>query len=86
LPLVYGKDAGGREVVTSSYGLDVLAELYAETGEVDKAGEALDQLATKWDPIRAGYWNYRKSLLSKGVEQPGIQAEARTGGEVVASA
>lgn len=28
-----------------------------------QAGRALDLLANKFDPIRANYWNYRKSLL-----------------------
>lgn len=34
----------------------------AQEGKV-KAGAALDLLANKYDPIRANYWNYRKSLL-----------------------
>jgi protein farnesyltransferase/geranylgeranyltransferase type-1 subunit alpha len=86
LPLVYGTSSDGKDIVTSSYGLDVLAELYAEIGEVEKAEEALDQLARKWDPIREGYWKYRKNLLGKSGEKSGIQPEARVGGEVAASA
>ena len=37
-----------------------------------KAGVALDLLADKYDPIRANYWNYRKSLLGLGKETAAV--------------
>lgn len=50
--------------VRSGYALDVLAEVYAaEEGKEEEAVKALDLLATRYDVIRAGYWNYRKGLL-----------------------
>jgi protein farnesyltransferase/geranylgeranyltransferase type-1 subunit alpha len=50
--------------VHSSHALDLLADIYAEDQNTkEKAREALDLLATKYDPIRKQYWNYRKSLL-----------------------
>ncbi|KAI9818092.1 MAG: CAAX geranylgeranyltransferase alpha subunit [Pycnora praestabilis] len=52
--------------VRSSHALDFLADMYGENGkEKDKASAALDLLAYRYDPIRANYWNYRKSLLAE---------------------
>lgn len=52
------------EQIRSSYALDLLADAYAEdrarTADADKA---LRLLATRYDPIRANYWNYRRTLL-----------------------
>jgi protein farnesyltransferase/geranylgeranyltransferase type-1 subunit alpha len=48
----------------------VLAEIFAqEDGKTEEAVKALDLLARKYDPIRANYWNYRKSLLPDQVLQ-----------------
>jgi protein farnesyltransferase/geranylgeranyltransferase type-1 subunit alpha len=52
-----GKD--DSEDVKSSHALDLLAEIYAEQGQNDKAALALRRLAEKWDKIRAGYWEWR---------------------------
>ena len=50
--------------ICSSHALDVLADIYAEqAGKKKEAEKALDLLASKYDPIRAGYWNWRKSRL-----------------------
>lgn len=50
--------------VCSSHALDLLADIYAEEdNKKEEAKKALDLLATKYDPIRAHYWNYRKGLL-----------------------
>lgn len=50
--------------VCSSHALDLLADIYAEEeNKKEDAGKALDLLAARYDPIRANYWNYRKSLL-----------------------
>jgi protein farnesyltransferase/geranylgeranyltransferase type-1 subunit alpha len=57
----------GQKKVKSSYALDVLAGLYAETGQVDEACNALDLLADVYDPIREGYWHYRKELAKAQV-------------------
>lgn len=52
--------------IYSSHALDLLADIYAEESDgVEKARTALDLLATKYDPIRAHYWNYRKTLLGQ---------------------
>lgn len=59
-------DLGKAEGVRSSHALDLLADILAEEKEADgkvKAKEALDLLATRYDPIRKNYWEYRKSLL-----------------------
>ena len=57
--------------VYSSHALDLLADIYAaeEDGKAE-AEKALDLLATRYDPIRANYWKYRKGLL----EQPAAAA------------
>jgi protein farnesyltransferase/geranylgeranyltransferase type-1 subunit alpha len=50
--------------VRSSHALDMLADILAkEEGKSEEAVKALDLLATKYDPIRENYWNYRKTLL-----------------------
>jgi protein farnesyltransferase/geranylgeranyltransferase type-1 subunit alpha len=51
------------EEVKSSHALDLLAEVYAEKGETEKATLALKRLADKWDRIRAGYWDWRRREL-----------------------
>jgi protein farnesyltransferase/geranylgeranyltransferase type-1 subunit alpha len=52
--------------VYSSHALDLLADIYAEEKDSkDEAEKALDLLATRYDPIRANYWNFRKSLLGQ---------------------
>jgi protein farnesyltransferase/geranylgeranyltransferase type-1 subunit alpha len=53
----------GETTVRSSYALDVLAMLYAEAGQTQEACDALDKLAEKYDPIRSGYWMYRKRQI-----------------------
>jgi protein farnesyltransferase/geranylgeranyltransferase type-1 subunit alpha len=57
-----GRD-GQEEKVRSTHALDCLAEIFAMRGDRQMAGLALDRLAERWDPIRTGYWQYRKSLL-----------------------
>jgi protein farnesyltransferase/geranylgeranyltransferase type-1 subunit alpha len=60
-------DLDRPDEVYSSHALDLLADIYAEEeNSKAEAGKALDLLATKYDPIRANYWNFRKDLL----EQP----------------
>lgn len=53
----------GAEKVTSTHGLELLAEIYAEKGETDKADLALRRLGEKWDRIRLGYWQWRRQML-----------------------
>jgi protein farnesyltransferase/geranylgeranyltransferase type-1 subunit alpha len=60
-------DLDRPDEVYSSHALDLLADIYAEEeNSKAEAEKALDLLATKYDPIRANYWNFRKDLL----EQP----------------
>lgn len=57
--------------IYSSHALDLLADIYAEEeNSKDEAEKALDLLATRYDPIRANYWNFRKGLL----DQPKVAA------------
>jgi protein farnesyltransferase/geranylgeranyltransferase type-1 subunit alpha len=50
--------------ITSSHALDLLADIYAEEGnKKEEAARVLDMLAQTYDPIRANYWNFRKSQL-----------------------
>ncbi|USW57599.1 hypothetical protein Slin15195_G109180 [Septoria linicola] len=57
-------DLSKPEGVRSSHALDLLADVLAEEEDgKQKAGEALDLLAIRYDPIRKNYWEYRKSLL-----------------------
>ena len=52
------------DAVRSSYALDFIAEiLVEEKGNKQQAAVALDMLATKYDPIRKNYWEYRKGML-----------------------
>ncbi|KAM0328506.1 hypothetical protein ACHAQA_004913 [Verticillium albo-atrum] len=51
------------EDVRSSHALDFLADVHAEKGDKEEAAKCLDRLAEKWDPVRAGYWQYRKKQL-----------------------
>ncbi|KAI1816736.1 prenyltransferase alpha subunit [Poronia punctata] len=53
----------GKERVRSSHALDLLADIYKEAGEKEKADLCLRRLAEKWDRIREGYWSYRRRLL-----------------------
>ncbi|KAM3415046.1 hypothetical protein BST61_g10181 [Cercospora zeina] len=72
-------DLNRAEGVRSSHALDLLADVLAE--EVNgkaRAKEALDLLATRYDPIRKNYWEYRKSLLGL--------PESSTAGVVAAAA
>ena len=50
--------------VTSSYALDVLADIWAEEKDSENAAKALDLLGSKYDPIRKNYWNWRKTKLA----------------------
>ncbi|KAF1995190.1 farnesyltransferas-like protein [Amniculicola lignicola CBS 123094] len=59
-------DLARPDEVFSSHALDTLADIYAEeNSQKEEAKKALDLLATKYDPIRANYWNYRKKLLDQ---------------------
>lgn len=52
------------DAVQSSYALDLMADILAEDGTNKQvAGVALDMLASKYDPIRKNFWEYRKGLL-----------------------
>lgn len=57
---------GTPENIRSSHALDILAEIYAERpGGRDAAVQALDLLASKYDPIRLSYWRYRKTTIKE---------------------
>lgn len=52
-----------KENVTSTHALEVLAEIYAENGDNEKADLCLRRLGEKWDRIRLGYWEWRRQIL-----------------------
>jgi protein farnesyltransferase/geranylgeranyltransferase type-1 subunit alpha len=60
------KDMGDeeKEEVASTHALDMLADIYAEKGDKEKADLYLRRLALKWDRIRAGYWQWKRKLLA----------------------
>jgi protein farnesyltransferase/geranylgeranyltransferase type-1 subunit alpha len=61
--------------VRSSFALDLMAEILAEEQEgKQKAAEALDLLATRYDPLRRNYWSYRKAQLGLGA--PSLEGTA----------
>ncbi|KAF7518518.1 hypothetical protein G7054_g13435 [Neopestalotiopsis clavispora] len=62
----YVKDLGGsEEEVRSSYALELLADIYAEAGEKEKADLVLRRLGEKWDRIRLGYWEWKRTEINK---------------------
>jgi protein farnesyltransferase/geranylgeranyltransferase type-1 subunit alpha len=59
-------DLDRPDEVYSSHALDLLADIYAEEENSKvEAEKALNLLATRYDPIRANYWNFRKGLLDQ---------------------
>ncbi|KAF1920024.1 farnesyltransferas-like protein [Ampelomyces quisqualis] len=59
-------DLDRPDEVYSSHALDLLADIYAEEeNSKAEAEKALNLLATRYDPIRANYWNFRKGLLEQ---------------------
>ncbi|KAL2151872.1 hypothetical protein VTH82DRAFT_5056 [Thermothelomyces myriococcoides] len=58
-----GGEEGNEEVVLSTHALDLLAEIYAEKGDKEKADLSLRRLGQKWDRIRVGYWEWRRKCL-----------------------
>jgi protein farnesyltransferase/geranylgeranyltransferase type-1 subunit alpha len=59
-------DLQAPDDVYSSHALDVLADIYGEEeNNKESAEKALDLLATRYDPIRASYWDFRKGLLDQ---------------------
>ncbi|KAK5630842.1 hypothetical protein RRF57_006557 [Xylaria bambusicola] len=59
-----GEDEG-KEQVRSSHALDLLADIYKEAGEKDKADLCLRRLGERWDRIRKAYWEYRRQKLDE---------------------
>ena len=58
------------EDIRSSHALDLLADINADKSNgsgKDRAFKAWDMLATKFDPIRRNYWNYRKEQLQQAL-------------------
>ncbi|KPM38806.1 hypothetical protein AK830_g7736 [Neonectria ditissima] len=62
------------EEVRSSHALDLLAKVYHEQDDTEKAALCLKRLSEKWDPVREGYWKYRAAQL-EGVAAPAQTAE-----------
>jgi len=58
--------------VRSSHALDLLADVYVEVGELERARRVLVALAGRWDVVRRGYWEFRVGLLG-GLEGEGVR-------------
>ncbi|KXJ93300.1 putative geranylgeranyltransferase type I alpha subunit [Microdochium bolleyi] len=58
-----GSEADNKERVRSSHALDLLADIYKEAGDKERADLCLRRLGDKWDRIRKGYWEYRRRAL-----------------------
>ena len=57
---------GASDAPDADYTLDLLADVYGEEeNDRESAEKALDLLATRYDPIRASYWDFRKGLLDQ---------------------
>jgi protein farnesyltransferase/geranylgeranyltransferase type-1 subunit alpha len=65
--LFSGDGKNQTEKVTSSHALDLLADVWAEKGEKEKADKALELLGEKYDRIRKKFWEYRRQALKEGV-------------------
>jgi len=63
---ITGLGREGEEDVKSTHALDLLAEIYAEKGDKEKADLCLKRLGEKWDQIRKGYWEWRRKCLETG--------------------
>jgi protein farnesyltransferase/geranylgeranyltransferase type-1 subunit alpha len=57
-----GEGEEGEDVL-STHALDLLAEIYAEKGDKERADLSLRRLGQKWDRIRVGYWEWRRKCL-----------------------
>lgn len=57
-------DLNEQGQVKSRYALNMLADIHA-TGNKSLAHKAYELLASKYDPIRANYWNYQKLRLEQ---------------------
>ncbi|KAH7033447.1 uncharacterized protein B0I36DRAFT_321469 [Microdochium trichocladiopsis] len=58
-----GSVEDNKERVRSSHALDLLADIYKEAGDKERADLCLRRLGDKWDRIRKGYWEYRRRAL-----------------------
>ncbi|KAI2615927.1 protein prenylyltransferase [Hypoxylon sp. NC1633] len=58
-------DSETEAKVYSTHAMDHLAEIFKEEGDKDSADLYLRKLGEKWDPIRRGYWEYRRRLLEQ---------------------
>ncbi|KAI9789781.1 MAG: CAAX geranylgeranyltransferase alpha subunit [Peltula sp. TS41687] len=57
-------DPSNPDTVRSSHALDLLADIYTQDdNRRQDAAKVLDLLVEKYDPIRANYWHYKRSLL-----------------------
>ncbi|RWA03353.1 hypothetical protein EKO27_g11751 [Xylaria grammica] len=54
-----------KEQVRSTHALDLLADIYKEAGEKEKADLCLRRLGERWDRIREAYWEYRRRKLEE---------------------
>ncbi|RVX72298.1 hypothetical protein B0A52_04503 [Exophiala mesophila] len=63
--LVGGQDGDllSEQNVKSSHALDWLAEIYRRDSNLKRSRVCLTALATKWDPVRRKYWEYRAREL-----------------------
>ncbi|KAK9452181.1 uncharacterized protein V1518DRAFT_410556 [Limtongia smithiae] len=59
--------ADSQEIVQSARALEVLADIYAEKRDLDRALQAWTLLADKYDTIRVNFWNYKKLQATRTI-------------------
>lgn len=68
------------EMVVSFPAIEMLVDIWAIKGEVERAYNGLDALEF-WDPIRKGYWRYKRGKIAPVTNEAGStippQAEFR---------
>lgn len=45
------------------HALDLMADIFELKKDTAQACKCWDRLKDKWDPIRAGYWDYRRNAV-----------------------
>lgn len=56
-------DDAAEVLIKSSFALEMLATIYKQRKQYAPAVKAYEMLGSKYDPIRANYWDYEKSKI-----------------------
>lgn len=77
-------EEGKEERVRSSHAMDLLAEIYAADEDETRRRQAdrlLRVLGERYDPIRKGYWEWRRGMLGLPLPKTGEEAGEQKAGE-----